>query len=71
MSSCLAARFILIAATIVAEIFLADAAMIVMIAAAAALSVSLGQRNEARKVARALCEMNKAIRSAVSKSQQQ
>jgi hypothetical protein len=41
--------------------------MIVMIAAAAALSVSLGQRNEARTVARALCEMKKAIRTAVSK----
>jgi hypothetical protein len=65
--SCLAVRFALISVTIIAEVFLSNGMMIVMIAAAAALSVSLGQRNEARTVARALCEMKKAIRTAVSK----
>jgi hypothetical protein len=64
-------RTLLISATILAEVVLSDGLMVVIIAAAAIISVSLSVHGETHAVRRALCEMNKAIRAAVSKSQQQ
>jgi hypothetical protein len=69
--SCRAARLSLITVIIICQPFLADLSMMILTAAAAWLSLYLSSIHEKRIVRRALCDMNKAIRSAVSKSQQQ
>jgi type IV secretory pathway VirB3-like protein len=69
--SCRAIRLTLLTIVIISEPFMADASMMLLIAAAGWVSLYLSSIHEKRIVTHALCEMSKAIRERVSKSRGQ